>query len=114
MARRDRQDRIHHRKVHQAARRRRRLSGGNRKHRRGRQASYRHGLKDAIAKEYPRQFFSRFPVVAGVKWSPLRLFWMAILMVWSTEQTLQASFEATRQVLRSVFPKWALGNSYTG
>jgi hypothetical protein len=37
-------------------------------------------------------------------------------MVWSAEQTLQARFEETRQVLRSgsVFAKWSLGRSYTG
>lgn len=77
------------------------------------QASYRHGLKDAIGKLLPGQFFSRWPVV-GSKWSPLRLFWMAILMVWSAEQTLQARFEETRQVVRSLFPKWSLGKTYTG
>jgi hypothetical protein len=53
-------------------------------------------------------------VTAGSKWSPQRIFWMAILMVWSAEQTLQARFEATRQVLRSLFPKWSVGKSYTG
>src|SRR5258708_741327 len=79
----------------------------------GTQASYRHGLKDAIGKFVPGQFFSRWPVL-GSKWSPLRLLWMAILMTWGAEQTLQARFEATRQVLRSLFPRWRLGTSYTG
>ena len=54
-------------------------------------ASYRHGLKDAIGKLLPGPFFSRWRVV-GSKWSPLRVFWVAILMVWSAEQTLQAQF----------------------
>jgi Transposase DDE domain len=87
----------------------------NRKGRRQRrtQASYRHGLKDAIGKLLPGPFFSRWRV-AGSKWSPLRVFWMAILMAWSAEQTLQARFEETREVVRSLFPKWALGKSYTG
>src|SRR5262245_34136936 len=76
--------------------------------------SYRHGLKDAIAKWLPGQFFSRWPVIGGVKWSPQRLVWMALLMVWSAEQTLQARFDATRDVLRTLFPKWSLGKSYTG
>jgi hypothetical protein len=76
--------------------------------------SYRHGLKEAIGKWLPGQFFSRWGVTAGCKWSPQRLFWMAVLMVWSAEQTLVARFEATRQVLRSLFPKWPLGKSYTG
>jgi hypothetical protein len=77
-------------------------------------ASYRHGLKDAIGKWFPAQFFSRWSVTARSKWTPQRLFWLAILMVWSAEKTLQARFEETRQVLRSVFPKWSLGRSYTG
>ena len=70
---------------------------------RRRQASYRHGLKDAISKLLPGQFFSRWRVV-GSKWSPLRLVWIALLMVWSAEQTLQMRFEETREVVRSLFP----------
>jgi hypothetical protein len=77
-------------------------------------ASYGHGLQEAIGKFFPSQFFSRWPVIAGVKWSPLRLFWVGILMVWSAEQTLEVRFEATRQIVRSLFPKWSLGKSYTG
>jgi hypothetical protein len=67
-----------------------------------------------MAKCLPGQFFSHWPVMGGTKWSPQRLFWMAILMVWSAEQTLQARFDATRDVLRQLFPKWSLGQSYTG
>ena len=77
------------------------------------QASYRHGLKDAIGKLLPGPFFSRWRS-AGSKWSPLRVFWVAILMVWSAEQTLQTRFEETREAARSLFPKWTLGKSYTG
>src|SRR6266550_9514476 len=79
-----------------------------------RKRSYRPGLKDAIGKWLPGQLFSRWPVTAGSKWSPQRVFWLAVLMVWSAEQTLQARFVASRQVLRSLFPKWSLGKSYTG
>jgi Transposase DDE domain len=77
-------------------------------------ASYRHGLKDAIANCFPGQFFSHWSVIKGSKWSPQRVFWVAILMVWSAEQTLQARFEETRDIVRSLFPKWTLGKSYTG
>jgi hypothetical protein len=62
----------------------------------------------------PGQFFSQWALIAGSKWSPLRLVWMALLMAWSAEQTLQARFAATRQVLKSLFPKWSLGKSYSG
>jgi Transposase DDE domain len=97
------------------ARQRRKRRNQNRQARRQRRtdASYRHGLKEAIGKFLPGQFFSRWPV-AGSKWSPLRVFWVALLMVWSAEQTLQARFEETREVVRSLFPKWWLGKSYTG
>jgi Transposase DDE domain len=85
-----------------------------RKTRRLRRASYRHGLKEAIGKWCPGQFFSRWRVTAGSKWSPQRVFWVAMLMVWSADQTLRARFNSTRQTLRSLFPKWRLGKSYTG
>jgi hypothetical protein len=61
----------------------------------------------------PAQFFSRWRSAAS-KWSPLRLFWMAMLMAWGAEQTLQARFEEARETARSLFPKWPLGKSYTG
>jgi hypothetical protein len=77
-------------------------------------STYRHGLVEAIAKWFPGQFFSRWRLSANVKWSPQRLFWMAILMVWSADQTLQARFEDARDVLRALFPKWRLGKTYTG
>lgn len=95
------------RRKHQAKRRK---TGQVRKTR----TSYHHGLKDAIGKWFPGQFFSQWSVTAGCKWSPHRLFWMAILMMWSAEQTLEARFQAVRQVVRSLFPKWRLGSSYTG
>jgi len=77
-------------------------------------ASYRHGLKEAIEKWFPGQFFSHWRVTAGSKWSPQRLFWLAVLMVWSAEQTLRARFEEKRDLVGSLFPKWSLGKSYTG
>ena len=79
-----------------------------------RTVSYGHGLREAIEKWFPGQFFSRWPVTAGSAWRPQRVFWLALLMVWSAEQTLQARFAVSRQVLRSFFPKWSLGTSYTG
>jgi hypothetical protein len=98
------------------AQRRRTRRATKRQARQARQtaASYRHGLKDAIGKFFPGQFFSRWPVVAGSKWSPQRVFWLAILMVWSAEQTLQTRFDETRDIVRALFPKWPLGKTYTG
>jgi hypothetical protein len=77
------------------------------------QASYRHGLIEAIGSVLPAQFFSRWRCVAA-KWTPLRLFWVALLMAWSAEQTLQSRFEEARETARSLFPQWRLGKSYTG
>ena len=45
-------------------------------------ASYRHGLIEAIGGSGAGPFFSRWRS-AGSKWSPLRLFWVAILMAWA-------------------------------
>jgi hypothetical protein len=83
-------------------------------HPRRTKASYRHALKDAIGHYLPGQFFCRWGVRAGCRWTPQRVVWLAILMAWSAEQTLQARFEDSRQVLRAVFPKWSLGTTYTG
>jgi Transposase DDE domain len=96
------------------------MARGRRKRRRSKpqqrpvKASYRHGLKDAIGQWLPGPFFSHWPVPAGSKWSPQRLVWLALLMVWSTEQTLRKRFADARDTVRSLFPKWALGKCYTG
>lgn len=92
------------------------MKSKRRKARQGRPArtTYRHGLIEAMANWFPGQFFSRWSLPSGVKWSPHRLFWMAILMVWSADQTLQGRFDEARDVLRSLFPKWPLGTTYTG
>ncbi len=103
------------RRVRKAIKRRRRKSKEqHRKLRKSMTTAYRYGLCDAIAKWLPSQFFSHWPVLGGVLWTPMRLCWMALVMVWSAEQTLQARFEATREVLHEVHAKWRLGKSYTG
>ena len=79
-----------------------------------RTVSYRQGLIEAIRKYFPAPFFSRWKLRHGLLWTPQRLFWMAILMVWSAEQTLQDRFDAVGQLLASLFPRWKLGTSYTG
>lgn len=75
---------------------------------------YRDRIVDAIRVCFPWQFFAQWQVLAGLTWTPQRLFWMAILMTWSAEQTLADRFEATRDLLKGMFPKWSLGKSYTG
>lgn len=114
MAQRDRSVLIQQRKARKVNRRRRRRCPTCKGRRRKTTTSYRPGLKEAIAKWLPSQFFSRWRVIKGSKWTPLRLVWMAVLMVLSVEQTLQSRFDASRAVLRALFPKWSLGSSYTG
>ena len=78
------------------------------------QNATRHGLIEAVGKWLPGQFFSRWKVVRGSKWSPHRVLWIAILMMWSAEQTLVERFDDARRTVRGLFPKWPLGTSYTG
>lgn len=96
------------------SRRRRQQRKTRKTHRSAPPTAYQPGLIDAIGKFLPGQFFSRWAVLVGTVWTPQRLVWLAILMVWSAEQTLDARFTAMRQVLRSLFPKWPLGKTYTG
>jgi hypothetical protein len=107
MARRTRKVRSRRFKSKTGKRRRQRRKGKS-------QTWYRHGLQEAIGKFFPSTFFSRWPLIGGLKWSPQRVFWTALLMVWCVEQTLEARFAATRQIVRSLFPKWSLGTTYTG
>ena len=79
-----------------------------------RTSSYRAGLIGAIREWLPTQFFSRWKLRGGVAWTPQRLVWMALLMAWSAEQTLTERFDALGDLLRSLFPRWRLGGTYTG
>src|SRR5713226_6588433 len=81
---------------------------------RRRTPSYRESLIEAIRIWVPWQFFGRWKLPRPRKWTPQRVFWMAILMSWSVEQTLGDRFTATRDLLKRLFPKWSLGKSYTG
>lgn len=76
--------------------------------------AYGESLVNAIRKWFPCQFFSRWKQRRGLLWTPQRIFWMAILMMWSAEQTLQDRFEAVADLVQDLFPQWRLGCSYTG
>jgi hypothetical protein len=79
-----------------------------------RKSSYRNDLPSAIREFLPAQLFSRWRLMAGIQWTPQRIVWMALLMCWSAEQTLTDRFDEARGILRSLFPHWRLGVSYTG
>jgi hypothetical protein len=76
--------------------------------------SYRESLIQAIRNWFPWQFFSRWKLRRGLQWTPQRIFWIAILMTWCAEQTLKERFEAVRESVQALFPRWRLGESYTG
>jgi len=77
-------------------------------------AAPRHGLVEAVSQWLPGQWFSQWTVQRGTKWTPQRLFWVAILMTWSADQSLLERFRDARRTLQGLFPKWSLGTSYTG
>lgn len=74
----------------------------------------RSGLVKAIDSFLPGRFFSRWKLAANVKWTPHRLVCVALLMVWSAEQTLAERFDAVTGFLREHLPKWCLGKCYQG
>ena len=80
----------------------------------GQPLCYRRGLIDAIRIHLPWQFFARWKLTRGLRWTPQRLFWAAILMARSAEQTLGERFTAVRDLLHTLFPQWRLGATYTG
>jgi len=92
------------------ARRQRRASGKKN----GQGKSHPHGLKEAIQKHLPPQFFAQWKWASNITWTVQRIFWMGLLMSWSAEQTLAARCEAVCAVLKKLFPKWTLGCCYTG
>jgi Transposase DDE domain len=79
-----------------------------------RTSSYRADLSQAIREFLAAACFSRWRLIQGLLWTPQRIVWMALLMCWSAENTLTDRFDEARDVLRSLFPHWRLGVSYTG
>lgn len=79
-----------------------------------RSLSYRQGLTAAIRTWLPHGFFGRWALRHGLRWTPQRLVWLALLMAWSAEQTLAERFEGAADLLRVLFPWWRLGRTYTG
>lgn len=50
----------------------------------------------------------------GTQWTPQRLIWTGLLMVWSEGQTLAARWEQASEAARALHPHWSLGTSYSG
>jgi len=72
----------------------------------------------AATGRYPRvsaEFvFSHWPVRDGVRWTPQRLAWTALLMAWDKGSTMQARFQHACQPGHDLHRHWQLGNSYGG
>lgn len=90
------------------------MQGGSKVARTPRTSSYRRELIDAIGEFFPPQWFSRFSCHANATWTPQKLFWMAMLMSWDEAPTLSDRFANARDLLRELFPRWTLGQSYSG
>jgi hypothetical protein len=74
-----------------------------------------HTLVKAIRRFFPAQFFSHIKVSKRTTlWLPQRIVFFALLMMWDAERSLEARFASTRDLLRSLFPKWRLGTDYQG
>ena len=71
-------------------------------------------LVEAVQLYIPVPFFAQWALRRGLLWTPQRLFWVALLMAWSAEQTLTERFDAARDWLQTLFPRWCLGASYSG
>ncbi len=71
-------------------------------------------LVESVCLWIPGAFFAQWALRRGLLWTPQRLFWMALFMAWSAEQTLAERFDAARDLLQILFPRWCLGASYSG
>jgi hypothetical protein len=73
-----------------------------------------HALVESVQLWIPVPFFAQWALRRGLLWTPQRLFWVALLMAWSAEQTLNERFDAALDLLKTLFPRWCLGASYSG
>ena len=92
----------------------RRRGGRRRAGRRPTRTSYREALVGAIREWLPPQFFGQWKLRRGLRWTPQRILWVALLMAWSAEQTLASRFRAVADAVQALFPKWRPGETYTG
>ncbi len=72
-------------------------------------------LVESVCLWIPGAFFAQWALRRGLLWTPQRLFWMALFMAWSAEQTLAERFDAARDLLQILFPRWCrVGASWDG
>ncbi len=64
-------------------------------------------LVESVCLWIPGAFFAQWALRRGLLWTPQRLFWMALFMAWSAEQTLAERFDAARDLLQILFPAGA-------
>ena len=66
-------------------------------------------LVESVCLWIPGAFFAQWALRRGLLWTPQRLFWMASSS-WpgAAEQTLAERFDAARDLLQILFPRWCL------
>lgn len=74
-------------------------------------ASYSRESLAAIEELFPPAWFSQFSTHRNEDWTAQKVFWMSIVMSWQPQTTLAEQFDAARDVLRRMFPRWLLGRS---
>lgn len=67
-----------------------------------------------LSESFCRVRFSHWPVRDGVRWTPQRIAWTALLMAWDESPTMQARFARSCQFGRELHPHWQLGEAYSG
>jgi hypothetical protein len=76
--------------------------------------TYQHSLVQAMRDWFPGQFFARWPVAKNVLWTAQRVFWLGLLMTWSSEQTLGERFHSVRRWLKTLVAALAFGHLLSG
>lgn len=77
-------------------------------------STYGDSLVKAISQFFPGRFFSHWKLSANTCWTVHRVVVAALLMVYSAEQTIFERFAAVAELLKSLYPKWRLGQTYQG
>jgi hypothetical protein len=76
--------------------------------------SYRRELIEAMEAVFPPSFFRQFSRHGNSEWTARKVFWISVIMSWQAKATLGEQFEAARETLTEVFPRWKVPRSLGG
>jgi len=85
-----------------------------RRNRRSRRESYRSALLKSISALVDRRALDKAVPSNAKSWKPWRLMVAALLMAWHEGSSLSEKFTGTRIVMRELFPRTRLGETYQG